>query len=589
MKRLLFLICFVTLLPEFTLADDTIVYVYRNDKDINAFYQEDIDSVRFSKLSVDSILYDNYVTQEFYTSEGVTRIPLEVIDSVSIYKPQTIIKSDVYVLEGSRLNSVIGVNGQDITFQASADDLPKVGQVLVTHADCEIMEMPFIGRISSIENQGDQLVYHCTGANMDDIFEQVTFYGKTGSRKDQAQSRDVRRAEASFTENLYDISTSIDLKDSSKQWTLSLCPDYKSDIEVILHKEWGEPMIAKFRYSYNHSESMVLKFEAANCAYEKKWNIVDKKLPKIWFASFPLVWFTPRFKLDIKTEIGGFFRAKGSIKFGEKKMHELMYTEGKWTHSETVDTIAEIKINEFAIGGKLEVSLCPDLNVGIYNSEYGFGIGGSVGICLEGGYTYDENSSVENTYSVLKDVQESLTIPVSTNIHARHDLFSDEGMSNHVIKNYNTEMAFFRWYLLPEFHHVYLADFADKNQYQASMKIKRDLLMPVHVGYLLKREINQTANAKKIIINDVVPIWEPQKLTDAAEYVHWFGSYWDENSVLYPGMMSRMGYNQPGGAVLYPVVRFPWMNESQYIICTPSSTTKFNGEQKYTNPGFLAP
>ena len=585
MKKLLFLICFVALLPEVTLAEDKIIYVYRNDKDINAFYQEDIDSVSFSKLSVDSVLYDNYVTQEFYTSEGVTRIPLEVIDSVSIYQPQTVMKSDVFVLEGSRLNSIIGINGQDIIFNALADELPKVGQVLVTHADCEILETPFIGRISNVEKQGDRLVCHCTEASLDDIFEQVTLYGKTNSRKNQALSKSMLRAEASFTGNLYDISTSINIKDSLKQWTLSLVPDYKSDIEVILHKECGKPMIAKFRYSYNHSESMVLKFDAANCSYEKKWNIIDKKLPKIWFASFPFVWFTPRFKLDVQTEIGGFCRAEGYVKFGEKKMHELMYTDGNWTHSEKVDTIAEIKLSELTLGGKLEVSLCPDLNLGIYNSEYGFGIGGSIGLCLEGGYSYDENSSAEKIYSVLKDVQESLTIPASTNIHARHDLFGKEGMSDHIIKKYDTEMAFFRWYLLPEFHHVYLVDFADVNQYQASMKIKRDLIMPVDVGYLLKREIDNTSNAKEMKVTDVIPIWGSQKLEDASEVVHWFGSYWDENSVLYPGMMNRTSYNQPGEAVLCPIVRFPWMNESQYIICTPSSKTRFNGEQKYIYPG----
>jgi len=74
-------------------------------------------------------------------------------------------------------------------------------------------------------------------------------------------------------------------------------------------------------------------------------------------------------------------------------------------------------------------------------------------------------------------------------------------------------------------------------------------------------------------------------LLDSQQVIHWFGTYWDEDDILHYGMMRKAGYNQPGKGTLHPIVRFPWMNENDYLICPTSFTTPFNGEQLYIDDG----
>lgn len=72
-----------------TMAQQTF-YVYRNDGVINQFIIEDILSVEFSKIGVDGLESDDYVTQEIHTIDSISRIPLALVDSVSFMTPDPI-------------------------------------------------------------------------------------------------------------------------------------------------------------------------------------------------------------------------------------------------------------------------------------------------------------------------------------------------------------------------------------------------------------------------------------------------------------------------------------------------------------------
>ena len=55
-------------------------YIYRNDGDFNGFFYDEVIEMRQSKIGVDSIEYDRWVTQEVVLADTIYRIPLAAID-----------------------------------------------------------------------------------------------------------------------------------------------------------------------------------------------------------------------------------------------------------------------------------------------------------------------------------------------------------------------------------------------------------------------------------------------------------------------------------------------------------------------------
>ena len=97
-------------------------YIYRNDGQFNAFFNDEVDSIIYSKIALDSTLCDDYVVQEVYTADSLYRIPLAAIDSVGFVKPETILNKNVVKLEDGLYDYLIKVNGMTLTFSS---DLPK--------------------------------------------------------------------------------------------------------------------------------------------------------------------------------------------------------------------------------------------------------------------------------------------------------------------------------------------------------------------------------------------------------------------------------------------------------------------------------
>lgn len=66
------------------MAQNNAINIYRTDGDVITFLKANIDSIRWSHIGIDSILYKDYVIQEIWTSDSVYRIPLADIDSISL-------------------------------------------------------------------------------------------------------------------------------------------------------------------------------------------------------------------------------------------------------------------------------------------------------------------------------------------------------------------------------------------------------------------------------------------------------------------------------------------------------------------------
>ena len=64
-------------------------YIYRNDGQFNAFFRDEVLSIEYSNYDVDSVYYDEVVTQVVNTADSVYKIPLAAIDSVGFVQPET--------------------------------------------------------------------------------------------------------------------------------------------------------------------------------------------------------------------------------------------------------------------------------------------------------------------------------------------------------------------------------------------------------------------------------------------------------------------------------------------------------------------
>ncbi len=63
-------------------------YVYRNDGDFNGFFYDEVLSMGYSKIGIDSVEYDEYVVQEVVLADTTYRIPLAAIDSIGFQQPE---------------------------------------------------------------------------------------------------------------------------------------------------------------------------------------------------------------------------------------------------------------------------------------------------------------------------------------------------------------------------------------------------------------------------------------------------------------------------------------------------------------------
>ena len=121
-----------------TLVNGEAFYIYRNDGDFNGFFYDEVQDMRYSKVGLDSIEYDEFVVQEIVTADSLYRIPLCAIDSIGFVQPAIVINPNLKIMEDAGLNDYISAaymvtnNSYCVEFNSiPTDKLPKVGDILI--------------------------------------------------------------------------------------------------------------------------------------------------------------------------------------------------------------------------------------------------------------------------------------------------------------------------------------------------------------------------------------------------------------------------------------------------------------------------
>ena len=193
MKKYLtsFILCLTAILSFGQSNSDKTLYVYRNDGAFNAFYYSEIDSMLCSVIDTVGVEHENYVVQEVYTVDGLYRIPLTAIDSISFITPKIEYRSNVKAINDSWLNYVVSVDEQTVILSKDipSDLIPSIGQVLVAETKMSPFEKGFAGRASGIDFSGNNIVINYDDVTLKDIYKKLVYKGRSKSATNVSQAR----------------------------------------------------------------------------------------------------------------------------------------------------------------------------------------------------------------------------------------------------------------------------------------------------------------------------------------------------------------------------------------------------------------
>lgn len=163
-------------------------YFHFHDKGIQVFYTDMVDSMTVSKVDLDGIEHDDFVTQQVWMNDTVFNYALADIDSVSFVTPSTIYQPGVVKLEDGLENYVVSHDSLTIIFRTDtpSDLLPRKKDKLVYLRQTDLFPTGFAGEVVEVvkENGGHKVV--CTLASLSDIF--VRYYSTSN---DKVQTRAI--------------------------------------------------------------------------------------------------------------------------------------------------------------------------------------------------------------------------------------------------------------------------------------------------------------------------------------------------------------------------------------------------------------
>ena len=492
-------------------AQEKAIYIYRNDGTFNGFLNNEIDSLVYSAIDLDSIEHTNFIVQEVWTADSTYRIPLAAIDSISFNAPQPIIKSNVKFITEEYLPYIENVDDLTISFkiETPTNMLPNIGTVLVSNYYDEPFEYGFAGRVINSTVKGSTIDFTCEDVVLTDIYERLISVGNCVSADSQNASSKARRINSSDTK-YFDIGTfSTDIGPV----TIKNDPTVKMSW-VIFIEPYIHPTVAiTFTHTHNLSLSINSKVDG-EYEPEPKWLDEASFLKNIKFLKggyIPIT--TPIPGLYGKIRFGAFWSAHGDVDLSATFSGALTFVNGfKWdeTGFVPVNRLSKKEMNRPEISlnmnGSIEGGIAMQIVSGVGTDNLA-----SMNLTLRLGPQIAVNFKASdngiqyggwNWYSSLKDSQ--LNINAYAKFSAGYKTFLDQIMGKNEYESHSVPLVTWtkpikKWYFLPEFTKPEYTDGRQENVI-VSTKPSRDLVKSVSLGFALFDNEKQLVDKK---YNDV--------------------------------------------------------------------------------------
>lgn len=466
-------------------------YIYRNDGEFNAFFRDEVLSIEYSNYDLDSVYHDDVVVQDVYTEDSIYRIPLAAIDSVGFVQPEKEFQPDVMCIDESWLPYVIGITDNSISFSpyTPAELLPQQGQVVVAETYEPPFETGFSGRVSQIKTYTNSIVCNVEDVLLSDIYRRLVTIGISYSEGAEGNATySKKRILATNTKHgvKFPLPPITDL--TIGPVSISCTPTIIMKYIVCL---WEQNLMDYVKIwcdqTYDGSVSINAKLENSYTP-EPKWVGPSINVP------------TPVPGLYGRVQVGGFFRATGSVQLSATKK---FYRHGKsgFIYSEKNGFS---KINEWDNPPKEDweasVSIDGSISAGVAG-RLQFGIGheklASADITLYVGPEISGHAELKatdlvvdkNLYNSIKDAE--ITLSIIADVVPGYQLlgFKSSKVMPEPPTHQDTPISLKftwpinHWYLVPEFDNLKWQ--ADINGGDLTGDIYRNLLPKVSLGWAL--------------------------------------------------------------------------------------------------------
>lgn len=497
MRRILHTIILLAVVTV-TAAAQTIgeaFYIYRNDGQFNAFFRDEVDSITYSHYDLDSIYYDENVTQLVYTADSLYMIPLAAIDSVSFVQPETVFQPNVVQMNKKGLMEYLkGVDGMSLLFDVSIprELRPNVGEILLyTDFDNPLLNDGFVGKVLETQMTSDIFRVKCDSIyDIFDIFEQLISIEKIEDES-AAGSRKISDKWISNRNSLnFNLGFSRSVSDGQFSLSGSVNGTY---IATVVYKITRKEQYINLKIDHDWQYGAHLNFK--------------KELGSFGTLKGPVVELPPiRFASVFKFQIAGvpFVKGEGNMELDlsfNSPVHsyvgQAIYHNGNfsgWNHEKPVQGNNWPNVETvFSLNGSLQVGCMVDFWMGLDVSikgiakdilKVGTGLDFYVGPKLSGDFSMKMGSEDPvNFYSICKDSKIGIDW-----LHTDYEFFGEAALAGHkfpktMFCNGSIDSPFnHEWFVLPEFSDLTVDKDNENKKATISTTPTRDILVPLRVG-----------------------------------------------------------------------------------------------------------
>lgn len=489
MKRLLILILLcINFISSYAQQDSKAIYVYRNDGRFNAFFSEEVDSMRYSKLDLDSIEHKDHVIQEIWTADSIYRIPLAVIDSVSIEAPITKYAERVVHIDESYIPYIKSVSRLQIVFQETMPSSlrPTVGDILLYESSSDLFPYGFAGRISTMQKSND-IVCECDSVCLDDVYENLVVFGEYYLEKDDYKENGSPAKPSRYylapKKIEGELPFNLDLPIQIGNDMFSLNGSYHARIGVRVVLEFHRGNEPYFEIGISENQSIRGNFKAS-IPYAVTMHGIPMLNIKCPIPNVPLVYLSYEavpfcnISLSGSSEIG--------FEKNNKEYHAIIFENGTTRKKNLIEVNTGRITSCLGLSGSVWSGVLSKFGVSTIGGFLSATIDLSAGPKLTGDINLDILSGLEEQswYGALKDSKVSLLYRLEGGVSFNAKINKKKDWTIPLFKF----IPGFDWeiknsYLLPLFT---TPDYKlHNNEVILSTTVSRDLLLPGHVGLRL--------------------------------------------------------------------------------------------------------
>lgn len=483
-------------------------YFHFHEKGIQVFYTDMVDSMTVSKVDLEGIEHEDFVTQQVWTNDTVFNYMLADIDSVSFVTPSTIYQPGVVKLEDGLENYVLSHDSLTITFRSDTPSglLPKSKDKLVYLRQTDLFPAGFAGEVMEVQKGSSAYVVSCSMVKLSEIF--VRYYSTSNVPKTRAVTPNYAPNEVKWKPGkLYYplINPLVGFVSKNINENVSVGSEFDAYVNVEPEVSiWGTLIISPEEGTYV-CVSSTGKYEvtshlslAGSMQVEKKWMFTGEKR---WQKSIPncpllVVFVEPGVfvRSSLSSEIDATFTQKATscflLNMSTKKRENLRNQPLTFRIEESNSDI------EGSISGSMKTGVYTEVGVAINDLDFykddlaKLYVKGEVGINLEGNLVVNNKflqKGMENTgaYELLKNSGVKANFYWGTEIGYQ--------LSVPIIKlNFGNNIGWegcigaplFNKQLAPGFSNAYAyREHGDFSTIAAKAKVEGDCLMPVEVGF----------------------------------------------------------------------------------------------------------